>query len=279
MASALGVSLDGEPPAKRLKEDKAEFALHGPKLVPADYTGMNFEGLIHHYRVDQKLRAKIARDEFFDLVKLFKLDDARVETPFVTNLQESGLLTVNIPKAAQPKTKGDFFLLLYAFGQFYLQVYPDKTASFLEYLAYMMHYSTEFTVQGLLRLDSELRRLYIQNPAWNWNQSGYEVARVTERHLRDKNNLVLVSQSKQNSKFSKNNSFRGRGSRGRGSASFVSTSAQPASQSSERCINFNKGWCKLGSKCYRQHICFACGDKNHKAFNCPQMNVASASSN
>ena len=166
LASTLGVSLE-EPPAKKLKEDKAEFALHGPKLVPAQYNGMNFEGLIHHYEVDTKFRGKIARDEFFELIKLYKIEDTRVDTPFVTNLQDAGLLTVNVPKSAQPKTKGDYFQLLYAFGQFYLQIYPGKTASFLEYLSYMTTYASEFTVQGLMCLDNELRRLYIQNPMWN----------------------------------------------------------------------------------------------------------------
>ena len=139
LALALGVTLDGELPAKKAKEDKAEFALHGPKIIKAVYNSMSFDGLIHHYKVDPKFRAKIARDEFFDLVKLSRIKDTHVETPFVTSLQDSGLLTVNVPKVAQPKTKEDFFSL-YAFGQCHLQVYPKKTASFLEYLEYMTNY-------------------------------------------------------------------------------------------------------------------------------------------
>ena len=72
-----------KPSAKRLRKEKSEFELHSQKVTPAPYFGMSFEGLIHHYKVDQKYRNKIACNEFFELVKLFKIDDVRVETPFV----------------------------------------------------------------------------------------------------------------------------------------------------------------------------------------------------
>ena len=62
------------------------------------------------------------------------------------------------------RTKGEYFQLLYAFAQYYLQVYSNKTASFLEYLAYMSTYASELSVQGLLKLDNEFHHMYIQNP-------------------------------------------------------------------------------------------------------------------
>ena len=202
---------------------------------------MKFDGLINHYKVHQKFRNKIVRDEFFELVKLFKIDDARADTPFVTSLEDAGLFTVNVPKSAQPKTKGDYFQLLYAFGQFYLQIYPETTASFLEYLAYMTSYSSEFTVQGLMRLDNKLRCLYIQNPGWNWNQSRFELSRVTDRHLREKNAQLSNPQTRVQPKGNGRSSFRGRG-RGK---FFGSPPSAVQTSKSNRCINHNKGWCKL----------------------------------
>ena len=170
--------------------------MNGPKLTPAKYSGMDFSGLIHQYKVEPKFRNNIARDEYFDLVKMFKAEDSRIDTPFVTNFQDAGVLTVNVPKSALPKSKGDVFQLLYTFGQYYLQVYLGKAAGFLEYMAYLTSYSSEFTVQGLLKLDSEIHRLYVLNPGWNWEQSRYEIARITERHIREKNALLAPSASK-----------------------------------------------------------------------------------
>ena len=101
---------DGPSLAKRLHKEKNELALHGPKLVAGNHTGMNFDGLIHQYKVKPKFRNKITIDElFFELVKMFKVEDSRIDIPFVTNLQESGLLTVSVPKSAEPKTKGMSF--------------------------------------------------------------------------------------------------------------------------------------------------------------------------
>ena len=273
LAASLGVSIHGPPPAKHFKEDKSDFGLNGPMLTLAKYSGMNFSGLIHQYKVERKFRNKIACDEYFDLVKLFKVEDTRIETPFVTNLQDSGLLTVNVPKSALPKTKGDVISLLYAFGQYYLQVYPGKAAAFLEYFAYLTSYSSEFTVQGLLKLDSEIRRLYMLNPTWNWEQSRYEVSCITDRDICEKNALLAQVQAKGSFKQNKQSSGRGRGKR-RSFGQSHQASPNNTVPSSKRCINHNKGYCKLGSKCFRLHVSFICGNKNHKAFSCPQLLAA-----
>ena len=171
--------------------------------------------------------------------------------------------------------------MLYSFGQYYLQYFPEKAAAFLEYLWYLTTYASEFTVQGLLKLDNELRRLYVLNPEWNWEQSRYEISCITDHHIRERNNFQNIQSNQQSAcKSSRGFGGRGRGSfRGRSTSSpQVPSASQQSALALERCMNYNKGWCRLGNKCYRQHICYSCGDKNHKLFTCTQV-LASNNSN
>ena len=60
-------------------------------------------------------------------------------------MNEEGYLSLSVHEQRQPKTKAEVFSLLCNFGQFYLQIYPAKTAGFLEYLRYLTENTSDMT--------------------------------------------------------------------------------------------------------------------------------------
>ena len=123
---------DQQPEVKRRKVE-SEFNLNGSLVTCAEYKGMSFDGLTYHNAVKNIMRQKIMRDEVFDLEKIYAVSEHAEEyRQSVFDLQSS-----NTPAKLTIKTIPEFFEALYLFGIFYLQKYPEKTASFLEYALYI----------------------------------------------------------------------------------------------------------------------------------------------
>ena len=129
--------------------DKAKnmfWGENGEKVIPASYSGMNFEGLSVQL-VTKKCRDQIARNEFLELMQM-------------ANESEIGITE-----------KCDILEILYSFGMIYLQIYPEKTIAFLQYCTYLAKMSYYINVKGLLEFDTIVRKSFIQNSDRNWQIS------------------------------------------------------------------------------------------------------------
>ena len=56
-----------------------------------------------------------------------------------------------------PKTRIELMEKLLLFGCYYLQKFPDKTISFLDYLLFLIHWSWCLNVPSLVQLNREMR--------------------------------------------------------------------------------------------------------------------------
>ena len=275
--------------AKRLKLDGNKFFLNGQKKLLSPFTGAEFQGLIMQNQITPNICNQIAKDQYFKLAKMFKSDEV-VST--VISALPSGAAgvtitatTTNANTGKEPTTKADIFYLLYQFGQFYLQVYPNKMAGFLEYLGFLTKECQNFSAAGLLHLDHQIHSQYMNNPDWNWEQSRYEIHRVFEKLKSKAENLLqgaVVSVTRlstprsgkpnSGSQFPKCQSStfgtQGQGSRQLtfGSCASGDQQQQPGNRV-EHCNNYNfqpKG-CKNSSKYNQAHMCAYCGNPSHLA--------------
>lgn len=177
---------DDEPAAPRSKKIKSgrEFDPNGYFKTPSKYEGMNLDGLVLFKQVEEPIRKMIAKEEFFELSKMYTGEEV-VTTQF-------GHVTMTTTKKDVPKDitqKSELFFLLYQFGQYYLQIYPSKASGFLEYLGYLTKICDNFTAPALVRLDSALRKEYINNPEWNWSQTIDVIDKIQQYHARIPGNL------------------------------------------------------------------------------------------
>ena len=83
-------------------------------------------------------------------------------------------------KSSDPQRKSDIVELLHFFRMYFFQVYPEKTARFLDYCSFLKSASKNHTVSELLSLDAELHSLYCtsQNELliqllFKWHKSRY----------------------------------------------------------------------------------------------------------
>ena len=231
-------------------EDTCEFYSYGECIKPMDFQGFDFIGLIYHNRVDRRYREKIVQDEFFELYKLYKLEESSEQ---YVSMNEEGYLSFNVHKPTQPKRKAEIFSLLYDFGQFYLQIYPAKTAGFLEYLHYLTENTSDMTVQGVLKLDTAIRWQYVNYPHWNWEQSRHEINCLLPMFKVDKNNLLVTASSRHPNKPVRSRPLNK--NRPKPSFSKFATSRPDTTPKTGRCRNYNYKSCKFGNKCFREHVC------------------------
>ena len=127
---------------------------------------MNTKGLRTLETVDQNVCDKIARNEFVELVSLHKVEDAEH-----SHRKQGGVDTENSASKMSIKDWLEFFYLLYKFGMYYLQCYPEKAVDFLEYMAFLTRYGKKYMVSQLVRLHTSCCRYFVQNPEVNWDPS------------------------------------------------------------------------------------------------------------
>ena len=125
---------------------------------------MNLQGLLSVLAVEPCCQEMIASNQFFELHHLHKVDDLQFTQQRIITEGKGGeegcVLTVSSASALQtkqPKSRLEFYTLLYAFGQYYLQVFPGKTAAFLKYLSFLTKYASNYHMTMLLKLDNSIR--------------------------------------------------------------------------------------------------------------------------
>ena len=284
------------PDPKKPKENKSEFELDGQKTIPAKYEEMDLTNLLNIASVEPKCREMIGQNIFFELKALQKGSEIEQQRVVVQN--DDGetpayYVVGSSPKSHDLKTRPQLFYVLYSWGQFYLQCFPQKTAAFLEYLAFMTKYGVVYSVPTLVKLDNKIRQFYVQHPQLNWHMTSPQV----QRFLLDAN-IDLQQENAQFNTFAtpvkqKQKSRRrgGGGSRrqqgwqqnqGQGQR-FSSGHSQGGSwdqnsnswdqrdrdweERQNRCRNYNFRQCR-DRNCPRDHVCYYCGARNHKARQC-----------
>ena len=112
----------------------------------------------------EDLKKKVAKGEFFDVTKIFKnkflsdkLKGKDANTTRFELTDKSGKLMITTPNSTvEVKGKGEYFELLYIFGGYYLQMYPHKTLSFLNYLHFLATVGAQFNLMGFMELDAKI---------------------------------------------------------------------------------------------------------------------------
>ena len=175
---------DGPPQPKRSRALASEFDEDGLLKKVPEYKGMNVSGLVLFKHITEDIHRLIGKNEFFPLAKMYTGEEITT-----TQLGHMTVTTMskNVPK---PMTnKSELFYLLYNFGQYYLQLYPEKASGFLEYLAFLTKVCDRFTVSALVELDNQIHIEYVQHPQWNWDQTNAIIDKIYMYFAREADNL------------------------------------------------------------------------------------------
>ena len=200
---------DGQPRSKRSKSQSSEFDSDGALVKIPKYEGQNLHGLVLFKRVSADIQQLIGQNKFFPLEKMYTGDE--ITTSQIGHVTVT-TTTKNVPKKIT--NKSELFYLLYNFGQYYLQLYPEKASSFLEYCAFLTKICDDFTAQSLVELDNLIRKEYVTHPQWNWDQTNAVIDKLYLYFAREKSNLKSDSAASASSGVFPSTS--GGGSKGRG---------------------------------------------------------------
>ena len=226
---------DGQPRSKRSKSQSSEFDSDGALVKIPKYEGQNLHGLVLFKRVSADIQQLIGQNKFFPLEKMYTGDE--ITTSQIGHVTVT-TTTKNVPKKIT--NKSELFYLLYNFGQYYLQLYPEKASSFLEYCAFLTKICDDFTAQSLVELDNLIRKEYVTHPQWNWDQTNAVIDKLYMYFAREKSNLKSDSVASASSGVFPSTS--GGGSKGRGKprkqAYFQYQSPLPSGCSSSYCTAF-----------------------------------------
>ena len=277
--SKLADSLDKfNNPDKVKEEDKAkhEFKMSGEKITPIACPKFNCQGIIYCRDIKAAVREAIGRNEFISLSKLLH-DNAGGTNVQETDMRSDSYMTRNVPAAPESiRSIVELICRLMLFGSYYLQVYPEKTVSFLDYILYLMDYSESLNINGLVALDHVMRQDFAANPDLNWsehrNENHSALTRITikERYKKSYNPFGQKNKGYPSSSAGSSSSTNNKRKGGGGSDQSKSSNKKHKSMDEmkkEICKNFNAGKCKWGRNCYRQHVCSTC-KQNHKSSDC-----------
>ena len=174
-----------ESTAKKPKMDeKSEFTYKGfIKEQPEGHVGWDYEGIRHLRKVKISARNKIANYEY---IRLTDLTEASTSDSLgrKAEMNSKEYLNQNVPPPKKLKTKLEVFEQLILFACYFLQKYPEKTGSFLDYLLYLFDHCHRLTVEGIIELDHRVREEFCANPDWNWSQTRPETD-ITARGVLD----------------------------------------------------------------------------------------------
>ena len=175
--------------------------------------------------------------------------------------------------------------MLYGWGQYYLQCFPEKAAAYLEYLQFLTKYGVIYSVPTLIRLDNRINQYFVQHLELQWDTTcpfvqrvlldiGIEVQKGILQALPVQVPLVSPQpqrnhQSQQvnhnNNNSSQNHQGSGRSHRRGGSGHH----RERSDNQDRRCKNYNFNSCDCGSRCDREHVYYYCGSQGHKGGDCP----------
>ena len=232
----------------------------------------------------------IARNQIFELYHLSKIDYLSFTQQKLiakgTDGSKGCVLTMSSASSLQnrqPKTRPEFFALLYSFGQFNLQIFPSKGAAFLKYLMYLTKYASHYHISTLIKLDNSIRHFFVQHPERNWEVQGTEVSTFVKDANLEHAKLSAANakskpkhnQTQQKGKIRYDNyavrsvSSKNKGRSGRSQYDNRSyDNSRSADPREHRCRNWNFRECVNNPRCFCDHVCYECGDPNHKAKNC-----------
>ena len=225
LVNEFGVDLNKLHNTKKKRKEKQPsefFNRDGAMFKPAPYQGMQVEGLVWPAKIPPKMRDEIASDVFFPLEELAKIGLARRKSSAISFHVKTGsaqqvFTCTNDTDQTELKTKSEIFRALYLFGMYYLQVYPEKTVSFLEYLCLLTKMNSKLNMEGMLQLDYDLRTLFLSHPEWIWSQKHPEAYLITTDIAQDKDFQLQNQGTKSKSGSARQqggdqrNSSRGRG--------------------------------------------------------------------
>ena len=272
------------PPPKR------EFSNLGLLIKTPDGCSQNdMDGVRFLRDVKPNMREKI-------LSEFVSMGDILYDTAAVKNLsKEEDLdmrsqeyLSHNVPPPTNIKSKLELFKRLFYFASYYLQQYPTKVVSFLDYLLYLMEQATLLSVAELVDLDHKMRMDFYVHPEWNWAQHRNETRCTIDRVMTPVTVAALKSNPKPfNTHFnkfgngftshSKGPSFSAPKSKSGGTFSGKVKKSQKQKVTedmvkNEICVSWNSGRCAIPppKKCWRKHVCInpSCGG-DHKIIDCP----------
>ena len=201
---------DGQPRAKRSCPQSSEFDDEGALIKIPKYEGQNLHGLVLFKCVSAEIQHLIGKNEFFPLEKMNTGEE--ITTSQLVHVTVT-TTTKNVPKRIT--NKSELFYLLYNFGQYYLQLYPEKASSFLEYCAFSTKICDDFTAQSLVELDNQICKEYVIHPHGNWDQMNAVIDKIYMYFIRDNLKNDSASTSTAAAVFP---STSGGGSKGRGKA-------------------------------------------------------------
>ena len=255
------------PPPKR------EFSNLGLLIkIPEGCSQNDMDGLRFLRDVKPNMHEKI-------LSEFVSMGDILYDTAAVKNLsKEEDLdmrsqeyLSHNVPPPTNIKSKLELFKHLFYFASYYLQQYPTKVVSFLDYLLYLMEQATLLYVAELVDLDHKMRMDFYVHPEWNWAQHRNETRCTIDRVMTPVTVAALKSNPKPfNTHFNKfGNGFN---SQSKG-ASFSATKSKSVGTLSgkvkksqkqkvtedmvknEICVSWNSGRCAIPppKRCWRKH--------------------------
>ena len=196
-------------------------------------------------------------------------------------LGKPGYATMNVPRSEEPLpddivSKLQVFNRLFMLGHYYLQKYPEKILGFLDYLMFLMEYSTRLNVRGMVLLDHLMREDFATNPEWNWSQhrseSHFTIQRVmSEKQFQSNYNTEAKQNQQQPGGFKQQNGYSGNNFRPRQNFRASSGSGYPSQNfsqgqsqgrggqgqkrrrtdqfSEEVCIGWNVDSCSRGTTC------------------------------
>ena len=265
-------SEDDEP------KTKSEFSNTGQILIPAPSNGNDFEGLRYSRIVWRDMRDKIARSEHVSLGRLLNEPDqpetsAQQAKHRKLDMKQPGYLSQNVPSSEEPipmniKSKLELFNRLFMFGSYYLQKFPEKTASFFDYLMFLMEQGNRLNLKGLIYLDHYMREEFATHPEWNWGQhrpeSNFSIQRVAlsqEFVMQPMNRPMAPGATSSRNSYGgyKQNNYKTPPSSTDGINKRKRTGgATKEAVKHEACMYWNNDHCKKGKDCWRRHVCLIC---------------------
>ena len=144
----------------------------------------------------------------------------------------------------------------------------------MEFLHFLTSFSAKLNVLGLSKLESDLRKLFLDHAEQNWHFTRYKVQQI----LMEINNSPIYhlqssttqNSHKQQQQPTSQGAFRGQG-RGRGRGRGAGHGAPSSTAPIQCCIKWNKGTCTWGTHCNRAHLCLNCGDPTHTVAACTRL--------
>ena len=263
-----------------------EFSPMGvPVLLPKDTIFSDVSLVDEIKSLEKRVLMKLMRNEFIEYrdmlpvgkrVRINKKQDVDMKTP--------GYGTRNLPqKADEIVSPQDLVLAFNVFERVYVSMYPARYFCLKRYLDWMLSLYADFTLNGVLRIDREVRPVLTKQHDTPWDLKGevmYELIRRTKNNMpdefrgRDRLTGAQVRPSAPRGAGARGSAPRAHRARGTHQPSRRGQGHRGAGRgSAQRTANF----CKYNNEpygcsiefCQYPHVCNSCGGAGHGLYTCP----------